>query len=442
MFKFLALFLLISTFALNAAEYDMRKTLGKNNELFSVSLNYFVSKNPMFQWVSFRREAARYSAAHNPQKATFLGFPVYEAIVSFSGNKPSKFYISIYNRGDAGEMEYNEFEELVESFNSAITKITGVKGEEQDGQLANNMTLNVNFRVAGKYLYTVKWSVSGRSKRDRKPEYLQLEIEPFNPKDDPRKKSVIRVDRTNIKSSENLTANVKREPDGTVWIDNIPMVDQGAKGYCVAAVAERIMRYYGIEEVNMHSIAQITGTTNAGTSTETMLNALNKAGSKFGIRVRSKYSAEIETIEELSKIISKYNNLARKAKKKKIKMVQRGNVVYLGETMMQMDPKLYRRLRCQGEKREMNNFYRGIRTRVNNGLPTAWCVMLGLVNEKQKTLQLGGGHMRLIIGYNDRENSIVYTDTWGAGHELKTMPLEDAWTMTMRTITINPRQSR
>ena len=111
----------------------------------------------------------------------------------------------------------------------------------------------------------------------------------------------------------------------------------------------------------------------------------------------------------------------------------------LPDNMGQMDPKLFRKLRCDGYSRDMNSFRRDIQSRVNAGLPVGWCVFLGLVNEKQKTLQLAGAHMRLIIGYNAADDSIVYTDTWGSGHEFKTMSLEDAWVMTMRTIYINPR---
>lgn len=438
----LAVLLGLAGLPLTGAEYDLGKTLGEENELFSASANTFVLKNRMFRWVSSKRDAARYSAFRNPVRATFLGFPVYEAIVSFEGNRPSRFYLSLYNRGDAGPMTYEDFEKLVDSFNAAVTEWTGEKGEEQDGRLASGMMLNANFRVSGPWLYTVKWSASGRSKRDYKPEYLQFEVEKFNPKEDPRKRSLVRVDRSKMERSADLVDNVEKRPDGTVWIANIPMVDQGAKGYCVAAVAERVLQYYGIENVNQHTIAQLTGMTNAGTSSEAMLDALKKAGSKFGIRVRSRYSAEIESVEDLEKMVSRYNRLARKAKKKRISMVQRGNYVLVGATMAQMDPQLFRRLRCEGENREMNSFRKEIRSRVDEGLPTVWCVLLGLVSEKQKTLQPSGGHMRLIIGYNEQDDTIVYTDTWGAGHEYKVMPFEDAWVMTMRTIAINPRAAR
>ena len=66
-------------------------------------------------------------------------------------------------------------------------------------------------------------------------------------------------------------------------------------------------------------------------------------------------------------------------------------------------------------------------------------VVLGLVEEETALPQTVGGHMRLVIGYNPRREQILYTDTWGAGHELKRMSVEDAVTMTTAMYTIWPR---
>ena len=46
--------------------------------------------------------------------------------------------------------------------------------------------------------------------------------------------------------------------------------------------------------------------------------------------------------------------------------------------------------------------------------------------------------MRLIIGYNDKKNEILYTDSWGAGHELKRMPVDWAWTITHSLMYMKP----
>ncbi|MFA6271360.1 MAG: hypothetical protein WC657_09240 [Candidatus Paceibacterota bacterium] len=44
---------------------------------------------------------------------------------------------------------------------------------------------------------------------------------------------------------ERLLARVEKRPNGDVILRDIPMVDQGPKGYCVPATWERVMRYMG-----------------------------------------------------------------------------------------------------------------------------------------------------------------------------------------------------
>jgi hypothetical protein len=46
--------------------------------------------------------------------------------------------------------------------------------------------------------------------------------------------------------------------------------------------------------------------------------------------------------------------------------------------------------------------------------------------------------MRLIIGYNKQKEEVLFSDSWGAGHELKRLPLADAWTMTTGAMSIEP----
>jgi hypothetical protein len=52
--------------------------------------------------------------------------------------------------------------------------------------------------------------------------------------------------------------------------------------------------------------------------------------------------------------------------------------------------------------------------------------------------QTHGGHMRLLIGYNSKTQELLYTDSWGKGHELKRMPAGQAWCMTMALYTMAP----
>ena len=76
---------------------------------------------------------------------------------------------------------------------------------------------------------------------------------------------------------------------------------------------------------------------------------------------------------------------------------------------------------------------------MNSGIPVIWCVLLGIMPEDKLSSQSKGGHMRLIIGYNEKNQEILYTDSWGMGHELKSMPIQHAWAITTRVFYMIPR---
>ena len=67
-----------------------------------------------------------------------------------------------------------------------------------------------------------------------------------------------------------------------------------------------------------------------------------------------------------------------------------------------------------------------------------WSVSLGLLPEKEIP-QANGGHMRLIIGYTAKTSEVLYSDSWGAEHALKRMPIANAYTMTNGTYYMQPR---
>ncbi|MGJ3241463.1 MAG: hypothetical protein ACFE0O_00685 [Opitutales bacterium] len=60
-------------------------------------------------------------------------------------------------------------------------------------------------------------------------------------------------------------ANIEERPNGDVVVGNIPMVNQGPKGYCVPATMERYLRYLGMS-ADMYLLA-LAGQTNLGGGT-------------------------------------------------------------------------------------------------------------------------------------------------------------------------------
>lgn len=71
-------------------------------------------------------------------------------------------------------------------------------------------------------------------------------------------------------------ANVERRYNGDVVIGNIPMVDQGPKGYCVPATFERCMRYMEVPaDMYLLAMAGSTGL-GGGTHTPTLVESVQK----------------------------------------------------------------------------------------------------------------------------------------------------------------------
>ena len=170
-----------------------------------------------------------------------------------------------------------------------------------------------------------------------------------------------------------------------------------------------------------------------------MVKVMENASGKFGIKVRDEFSlfGRRNAIGTLKELLSDYNRLARKKKKPEQKMVMRGRMIYLDETIFNLDPEIYAQVRNNDP--EFRKFHQTIVRNVNAGIPVIWCVLLGIMPEDKLSPQSKGGHMRLIIGYNEKNQEILYTDSWGMGHELKSMPIQHAWPITTRVLYMIPR---
>ena len=131
-----------------------------------------------------------------------------------------------------------------------------------------------------------------------------------------------------------------------------------------------------------------------------------------------------------------YNKAAKRLKKPPITddvyIRRSGNMISYNPAAVDaaMDVEVRREMRVNGaQKAKYKKFMKYVRDQVAKGIPLFWGLTLGIYPEPDIP-QASGGHMRLIIGYNDKKNEILYTDSWGAGHELKRMPADWAWTIT------------
>ena len=214
------------------------------------------------------------------------------------------------------------------------------------------------------------------------------------------------------------------------------MVDQGQKGYCAAAVVERVLRYYG-HTIDEHEIAQMAGTSaQRGTSIDEMIETVKTVGSKCRLGFNSIVSLG-GSVQGLEKEVEQYNRAAKAMKEREIALGDyiRGNTIYVSELRGAMKPKVLKKMRTKDAS--YKKFLSGVKTQIDQGIPVIWGVTLGIFPEPG-VLQSIGGHMRIIIGYNDKTEEILYTDTWGAGHELKRMPRDWAFTITHDAFFLRP----
>ena len=255
-------------------------------------------------------------------------------------------------------------------------------------------------------------------------------------------------DKHVAKGRKAITDNIIRDPRGDVFVDNVPMVDQGQKGYCAAAAAERVLRYYGLD-IDEHEIGQAAGTSaEEGTSTKNMKDAVDSIGRRFRLATVTLYGDFEKPVEEriqsLEKEVSSYNKVAKKLKKpeigENIYITRRGSMIEYDPRAVDeaMDPEVLKEMKVNGGlKSKYKKFIADVHQYVNAGMPLFWSVKLGTYPETDLP-QARGGHMRLIIGYNDKKKELLYSDTWGKGHELKRMPADWAWTISRCLMVMKP----
>ena len=373
---------------------------------------------------------------------TWYGLKVWEARVYFdkSGEEEhiSRVELSLYNRGDAG-LSVMDIPSLKEEIAAVAKKLDpAAKKANPEKTTLRNGGVQYRRRFDGADPSgELVWGLSAAdSNKNRSVEYLRLTLTPKGAAK--AKRGAATKKPAGISGKAKIKDNVTKSPNGDVFIDNVPMVDQGQKGYCAAAVSERVLRYYG-NQIDEHEIAQQAGTqAEGGTSIAAMKQAVTTVGEKNGLGFQSIVSMSAG-IGDLEDEISRYNKAAKAEKKPEISLAQftRDNMIYISEVREAMDPKVIYRMRQKDSR--LKKFSAGIRQQVNAGVPVFWGVTLGIFPERGVNPQSTGGHMRLIIGYNDKKKEILYTDTWGEGHELKRMPEDWAFAITHDAFFLKPR---
>lgn len=394
--------------------------------LATIALFAVIDLGPTLDDPAIWAEGARTLSLDRREEYSWRGFPVWDSrvLTSSDGKRLERVELSLYNRGDADEkttIGEKELEAHLAELEKTFGEEKGAKVERT--RLADGALKFRSIHSAGERTIEIVWGLSAEDEnRKRAVEYLRASVIGAKSSKAPTKKS-------SVEKQSSLKANVVKDANGDVRIAGVPMVNQGEKGYCAVATAERVLRYYGIH-VDEHELAQQAGTTSeGGTQTARMREVARRIGERNGLGYQDILAIAVTTADYY-KEIERYNKAAKALDRKSLSPADftRDHVFYSDEMIEAMEPEVL--LASRRRDSRLRRFSAAVRQQVNAGVPVFWGVTLGLYREAIANPQSRGGHMRLIIGYNDRTNEILYTDSWGSGHELKRLAADEAFAMT------------
>ena len=385
------------------------------------------------QWTSVDQKALRAVA----RKATFQGRSISDVQIQFEAETPSEVKLFVYNRGDEGLVTEDVFTATTKAVIADLTRWAEKPPQDltpkSGGQPGQKSTI-LCWKGASHFLRLEHAISAVRQENVRgrlfQPEYISLTLLPVAQRT---LAGMVGREREQV-SSYSLVQRVVRDPSGDVYLD-VPMHDQGEKGYCAAAAAERILDFYGAS-ISQHEIAQRIQMGSQGATFEGILRGLRSLTAMLRLQLRVLMESDDKVF---LKWVEEYNKMAKRDGKLQIDLTKPLDPDYGPKTIWEMfDKDLFLKSRIRTPI-PVNRFFDQCKGKIDLGIPLIQTCMIGILPEEAKLGQDPGGHARLIIGCNVAKKEILYSDSWGLGHERKRMPLDHAYAITTGLLTIEPR---
>lgn len=376
--KALSLVLLFSLWSLAANAAPDVNTI---NSKFG--FNIFPADKTDWQMTAFRKRsgirlngsAGHYSARF---RKTVLDAPAEELSVYTApdGKTIERISIVFANKGDTVDRHKSKIKAARRSVSSQLTGQFGAPSRKSfyAGTLREKTDM---WKFNGTELYL---EVS-------KKEFLMLHIVPAG-----------KNQTTQKSDGRDYSKNVKTNKFGDHWIPNIPMVDQGAKGYCVPATMARVFLYYGIK-VDMHHLAKIGDTSRSGgTDTDRIIKDVKSMRRRCNLKCSGFSGLSVRTVA---------------------RYIDKGFPI----------------MWVMFSTRELQQVY--IFSRLNRhkaASPQEWERSLKKISIPQKE---DGPHLCLIIGYNRITDEIAVSNSWGDAHIAPTwIPMKVARKVCRNNLTV------
>lgn len=345
-----------------------------------------------------------------------------EMLVKWRNEKPVSLQIMIYNKGDNGAVDKEKFDEQLEQSLKKLNEIFGEEGKPFVPKSKESAVRNLKgWQWKSPALSAILDSNTTGTRKNFEAEFIRLRI-----------MSPGGVSQEERASKKDLKSNVKREGQRVV-IEGIPMVDQGQKGYCSVATAARVFGYYGVKNIDQHELASAAGTSAGGGTTVTeMIAAIKKIGNRFQVKVNV-LPGSLDSVQDYLRFIKAYNRGAKRAGEQQFP----DDSLDMPAFWNMVNADVLKSFRAS-KPADIERWMKPIRTYIDNGVPVLWSLELGIVPEPMGISQTRGGHMRLIIGYDDEKQEILFSDSWGKEHACKAMPMADAAAVTVTRMVIMP----
>jgi hypothetical protein len=323
----------------------------------------------------------------------------YSMVIYGEKEKVTSLSLVFANKGDyasvvsgSGEDHFKELKDKKEKL-AAILKVLDKKIQEDSAKIYESLTSILAEAVVqpfgeGNYRREVlRWDWKDHSilLSHVRGEFTSLEILPTKIADNDGK--TLRVSDSEIKTI--IDKNLVRKKNGDVFITNIPMVDQGPKGYCAPATLERAMRYMRVP-ADMYLLATHATKPGGGTHTKAMVHE-----SKRLIRNKLRRVKDLNSAELKFNLVRRYINKATPILWQ-MKSLPIYNDTANSRTALRKKVKDFDLWRIQIEQ-EADDI---------------------LKNNKQIHLN-ARFHISMIIGYNERTREVAVSDSWGPKYEIR-----------------------
>ena len=335
---------------------------------------------------------------------TVLGARALSLFLQGLHNKVAKVSVLFANKGDvAFYSSAQEAKQQAAHPDQALNVTDGMLKGCQDAMRHDKATLEAALKSIfgeskpvrmGRFASTAesgqRWDWNGHTFLLVAPpnEYVTLRILPTTSFDD------ADADRKAFASSKaTLAQRVNRKENGDVIIADLPMVNQGRKGYCVPATFERVLRYYGLaEDMNILAMAGQTGA-GGGTSVQAIQSATYAMLRDAGATINQKnFSGSIQEIKPL---------------------IDAGKPILFThfstpEFNLRVDQRMKHRIAVTNWDDWATRFLPSLKKTAPLKPDPEW------------------GHICLIIGYNEKTREIAISDSWGRAAKERWMTEEEA----------------